>query len=39
VSGPELARLKQAMDCVTVKWLAVAFDGEALHVTADDPAV
>jgi hypothetical protein len=39
VSGPELARLKDARDSVTVKWLIAAFDGEVLHVAADDPDV
>jgi hypothetical protein len=39
VSGPDFARLKNAKDSVTVKWLVAAFDGEVLHVLPDDPDV
>lgn len=37
LSGPEIARLKKAVDAASVKWLIAAFDGEELHVVPDDP--
>jgi hypothetical protein len=40
VSGREIARLKKAVETVSVNWLIAAFDGEALHLVPDlEPAV
>jgi hypothetical protein len=36
VSGPEIARLKQAVTDAHVSWMIAAFDGEALHTLPEE---
>jgi hypothetical protein len=36
VSGPEIARLKQAVTEARVSWMIAAFDGEALHTLPEE---
>jgi hypothetical protein len=36
VSGPEIARLKQAVTEARVNWMIAAFDGEALHTLPEE---
>jgi hypothetical protein len=36
VSGPEIARLKQAATDASVSWMIAAFDGEALHTLPEE---
>jgi len=36
VSGPEIARLKQAVTEARVTWMIAAFDGEALHTLPEE---
>jgi hypothetical protein len=35
ISGREIARLKKAVETVSVNWLFAAFDGEVLHLVPD----
>ena len=35
VSGPEIARLKKAVDEASVTWMIAAFDGKSLHTLPD----
>jgi hypothetical protein len=35
ISGREIARLKKAVETVSVNWLLAAFDGESLHLVPD----
>jgi hypothetical protein len=35
VSGREIARLKHAVETVSVNWLIAAFDGDALHLVPE----
>lgn len=37
ISGREIARLKKAIEGVTISWLVAAYDGETLHLLPDDP--
>ena len=39
ISGPEIARLQHAAKAAIVKALIAAYDGETLHVLADDPTL
>jgi hypothetical protein len=35
ISGPEIKRLKAAVDLVNVDWVIAAYDGESLHLVPD----
>jgi hypothetical protein len=37
LKGSEIARLKKAVQAISVDWLLAAFDGDALHLVPDVP--